>query len=457
MERKLLVVDDIPAVKDFIFDALKQEYDVTGVNSGNEALESLASASYDMVITDIDVRDMSGEELIGRIKERCPDIPVVAVTAFGSVENANQLMNLGAFDYVEKPFTIKRLKHVVEKTLKFTSLENENRELQKRLGSRYHSVRLVGNSVQMQHVNEKIRLVADTNATILISGENGVGKKLTAQEIHRLSGRSGHPLVKVNCGSLPASVLETELFGYERSTLSGSVPDKRGMFEKANGGTILLNDIGLLENTMQAKLLRVIQEGEFQRIGGTEQIKVDVRVIATTNRNLKEEIGRGRFREDLYYKLAVVPLDIPPLRERREDIPLLIKNFVDLFAAESGHQPVKLTEAAVEKLTGAYWKGNVQQLGNIIERATLLRSGATLDSDYFQFENDREEQLSRVENAFRFGTIREMEKLMILDRLKDNENNRTRSAETLDISVRTLRNKLNEYNVPKKHQQSLPK
>ncbi|MCK4773675.1 MAG: sigma-54-dependent Fis family transcriptional regulator, partial [Candidatus Krumholzibacteria bacterium] len=285
----------------------------------------------------------------------------------------------------------------------------------------------------------------------------GVGKKLTAQEIHRLSGRSSNPLVKVNCGSLPASVLETELFGYERSTLTGSVSDKRGMFEQANGGTILLNEIGLLENTIQAKLLKVIQEGEFQRIGGTERVKVDVRVIATTNRNLKEDIGKRRFREDLYYKLAVVPLDIPPLRERREDIPLLIKNFVDLFAAKSGHQPVKLTEAAVEKLTGAYWKGNVQQLENIIERATLLRSGATLDSDYFQFENDREEQLSRVENAFRFGTIREMEKLMILNRLKDNENNRTRSAETLDISVRTLRNKLNEYNVPKKHQQSLPK
>jgi DNA-binding NtrC family response regulator len=444
-------------VKEFIFDALQQEYDVTGVNSGNEALESLASASYDMVITDVDVRDMSGEELIGRIKERCPDIPVVAVTAFGSGENANQLMNLGAFDYVEKPFTIKRLRHVVEKTLKFTSLENENRELQKRLVSRDHSVRLVGNSVQMQHVNEKIRLVANTNATVLIAGENGVGKKLIAQEIHRLSGRSGHPLVKVNCGSLPTSILETELFGDERSTLTGSVSDKRGMFTQANRGTILLNEIGLLENTIQAKLLEVIQEGEFRRIGGTEKIKVDVRIIATTNRNLKEEIGKGRFREDLYYKLAVVPLDIPPLRERREDIPLLIKHFVALFAAKSGHQLVKLTDAAVDKLACAYWKGNVQQLENIIERATLLRSGATLDSDYFQFENDREEQLSRVESAFRFGTVREMEKLMILNRLKDNEDNRTRSAETLDISVRTLRNKLNEYNVPKKRRQNLPK
>jgi DNA-binding NtrC family response regulator len=450
-----LVVDDIPAVKDFIVDALNTEYDVTGAASGAEALEILSSSSVDMVIADVAMPDMGGEELTVKVKERRPNVPVLAVTAYGSVENVSRLMRVGAFDYIEKPFTVKRLKHMIERAFEFASLKTENRALHVQLRDQEQVKNLVGNSVQLQHVREKIDLVAKASATVLISGESGVGKEVVAHEIHRLSDRADKPFIKVNCAAIPPNLLEGELFGHEDGTYGGVISTQPGKFELAHNGTILLDEIGQMEQTVQAKLLRVIQEGEFDRVGGNLPVKVDVRIIATTNRDLKDEIRRNRFREDLFYRLNVVPLDIPPLRERRGDIPLLINHFIDVFTAKNKTAPISLTEKSVDKLCNAYWEGNVRQLQNIIERAVVLRSGMTLDADYFQFENEREEQLSIVERAFRFGTIRAMEKLMILNRLKDNRNNRTRSAETLDISVRTLRNKLNEYNVPKKRQQLL--
>jgi DNA-binding NtrC family response regulator len=376
LRKKLLVVDDIPAVKDFIIDALSCDYEVMGVNSGSEALEVLSNSPYDLVVADV------------AMAER------------------------------EQPKA------------------------------------LVGNSVQLQHLREKIQLVAATSATVLITGESGVGKEVVADEVRSRSGRDGESFIKVNCASIPSKLLDIELFGYEKRAHLGEVITDAGKFEQADNGTILLDEIGEMPPAIQARLLKVIQEGQFERVGGKTPVKVNVRVIATTNRNLKEEIRQRRFREDLYYRLNVVPLEIPPLRERREDIPLLISHFINVFAAKYKTEPISLTEAAVEKLCTAYWKRNVRQLKNVIERSAILRGGANLDADHFRFEDEREEQLSLVEQAFRFGTIREMEKLMILYRLKDNGENRTRSAETLDISVRTLRNKLNEYNVPKKHQQA---
>jgi DNA-binding NtrC family response regulator len=451
LKRKLLVVDDIPAVRDFIVDALDVNYEVTGVGSGSEALEALSGTTFDMVVTNIVLPDMDGEELMVTIKDRFPDVPVLGVTEYGSVETASRLMRLGAYDYIEKPFTTRRLKHTVNRAFEFATLMGENRALQIRLGEQDQMKNMIGNSVQMQHVREKIRLVARTNATILISGERGVGKEVAADEIHRLGDRAGRPFVKINCGSIPTSLLHSELFGDEQGSHAGAVEVQPGKFELASKGAILLDEIGEMDHAIQTKLFRVIEEGEFDRVGGTTPVKVDVRIVATTSRNLKEQIRNKRFREDLFYRLNVVPLEIPPLRDRREDIPLLISHFIEVFARENKTDPIRLTEAAIEKLCNAYWKGNVRQLQNVIERAAILRSGMTLDADFFHFEDDREEQLSRVEKAFRFGTIREMEKLMILNRLKDNQNNRTRSAETLEISVRTLRNKLNEYNVPKRH------
>jgi len=372
LKKKLLVIDDIPAVKDFIINALSCDYDVMGVNSGSEALEVLSKSPHDLVI----------------------------------------------------------------------------------LGEQDQSKKLVGNSAQIQHLREKIGLVAGTDATILITGESGVGKEVVADEVQRLSGRNGEPFVKVNCASISSKLLDAELFGHERGSHIGENITEPGRFELADNGTILLDEIGEMPLAIQSRLLRVIQEGRFERVGGKTPVKVNVRIIATTNRNLEEETRQKRFREDLYYRLNVAPLEIPPLRERRDDIPLLINHYINVFAAKYNTEPISLTEVAIDKLCSAYWEGNVRQLRNVIERSAILRAGANLDADHFRFENEREEQLSLVERAFRFGTIREMEKLMILNRLKDKSENRTRSAETLDISVRTLRNKLNEYNVPRKHRQA---
>ncbi len=450
MKRRLLIVDDLPAVRDFFVDALRSDYDVVCAESGVEALDLLSSEPVDMLVTDIAMPDMSAEALTKRVKERYPQLPVVAVTAYGNVDSAVKLMRLGAFDYIEKPFTIKRLKHTIGRAFEIASLRNENRALQMRLGEQDQVKALVGNSVALQQVREKTKLVARTSATVLITGESGVGKELVAQEVHRLSDRSDQPLVKVDCASIPVSLLESELFGREERASAGAIHSEPGKFELADHGAILLAEVGEAGHVIQAKLLRVIQEGEFDRVGGSKPIKVDVRVIATTSRDLKDEISKGRFREDLYYRLNVVPVEVPPLRDRREDIPLLIGHFIDMFSRKNGAHAIKLTESAVQKLGNACWKGNVRQLENMIERAVILKGGMTLDADDFQFENDRDEQLSRLEHAFRHGTISEMEKLMILSRLKDNGDNRTRSAESLDISVRTLRNKLNEYSVPKK-------
>jgi DNA-binding NtrC family response regulator len=449
----ILIVDDTPTVKRFFSDALSDNYTLTAVSNSSEALEALASGSHEAMIVNLGIPDMQAEEFTGRIKELRPDLPIVAVTARGAAENATRLMQCGVFAFIEEPFAAKGLRHMVDRAFEYARLKTENRALHMRLADEDQARNLVGNSVQMQHVREKIELAARTTTTVLITGESGVGKDVVAHEIHRMSDRAHKPLVKISCASIPSPLLESELFGCEKGSFSGSITAQRGKFELAGGGTILLDEIGEMDHTIQTRLLRVIQEGELDRVGGSTPINVDVRVLATTSRDLKMEIRKNRFREDLFYRLNVVPLEIPPLRERREDVPLLVDHFIEVFARKNACEPISLTEAAVAKLRGAYWKGNVRQLQNIIERAVILRSGMKLDADYFQFENEREEQLSKVEQAFRFGTIREMEKLMILNRLKDLQSNRTRSAETLDISVRTLRNKLNEYNVPKKHRQ----
>jgi DNA-binding NtrC family response regulator len=443
--RKLLVVDDIPEVKDFLVEALSAEYTVRGVGSAEDALHLLRKDTHDVLITDVAMPDMTGEWLIGKIREMGIDIVTIAITAYGTVESATRLMRMGVYDYIEKPFTIDRIVHTIEKAFEYGDLKKENAILQHRLRDQDKMKSLVGSSEALQNVREKIRLVAATKATLLLTGESGTGKEVAAREIHRLSDRQRRPFIKINCASIPETLLESELFGHERGAFTGAVRSVPGKFELANSGTILLDEIGEMSATIQAKLLRVIQEGEFDRVGGTKPIRVDVRIIATTNRNLRKEIQKGTFREDLFYRLNVVPIELPPLRERREDIPLLITHFIDSFSNENGKPAIHLTDGAIDRLCSAYWRGNVRELENVIERAVILAGGATLDADYFQFEDDREERLSRIEQTFRTGSIRDMERLMILSRLTENEQNRTKAARTLEISVRTLRNKLRDY------------
>jgi len=450
LKRKVLIVDDIPEVIEFLTDALGAEYDVEGVGTGAEALRTLDAAAFDLLMADVALPDMSGEELTRRVGEVCPDTAVLAITAYGSTESAGRMMRLGAYDYVEKPFSVGKLGHTIARALEYSTLRRENRTLQAKLGQHVQTQALVGNSAAVQSIREKIKLVASTAATILIAGESGTGKEVVAREIHRRSDRADDPFVKVDCAAIPGTLLERALFGCEGGAFNGAAGSEPGAFELAKHGTVLLDEIGAAQHPIQAKLLRVIQEGELERMGGGKPVGVQARVLATTSRNLKDEIRKGRFREDLFYRLDVAPLELPPLRERRGDIPLLIDHFNRVLSRKNAKDPVRFTDDAVRKLCNAHWKGNVRQLHDVIERAVILRGGTTLDADYLQFENDREEQISRIEQAFRYGTVREMEKLMILARLKEHSDNRTRSAETLDISVRTLRNKLHEYNVPRK-------
>jgi DNA-binding NtrC family response regulator len=450
LKRKVLIVDDIPEVIEFLTDALGAEYDVEGVGTGAQALRTLDAAAFDIVMADVALPDMSGEELTRRVEEVRPDTAVLAIAAYGSTESAGRMMRLGAYDFVEKPFSVGKLRHTIGRALEYSTLRRENRTLQAKLGQHVQTQALVGNSAAVQSIREKIKLVASTDATILIAGERGTGKEVVAREIHRLSDRAGEPFVKIDCASIPGALLERTLFGCEGGAFNGAAGGEPGAFELAKHGTVLLDEIGEVQHPIQAKLLRVIQEGELERVGGSEPVGVQARVLATTSRNLKDEIRKGRFREDLFYRLDVAPLELPPLRERRGDIPLLIDHFNRVLSRKNAKDPVRFTDDAVRKLCSAHWKGNVRQLHDVIERAVILRGGTTLDADYLQFENDREEQISRIEQAFRYGTVREMEKLMILARLKEHSDNRTRSAETLDISVRTLRNKLHEYNVPRK-------
>ncbi len=450
--KRLLVVDDVPQVKDLLVEALKTEFDVTATGSPDEALELVKNNNFDLLITDMAMPGLSGEDLIREVRRLGKEMEIIIITAYGSIEKATRLMRMGVYDYIEKPFTIDKIRHTIAQAFKFSDLKKENKTLQRKM-LYYEKVHaLIGTSKPMQDVREKIKLIAPTRATVLITGESGTGKEVIAREIHKLSERRDKPFIKINCASIPETLLESELFGHEKGAFTGALRTVPGKFELANTGTILLDEIGEMSGTIQAKLLRVLQEGEFDRVGGTKPIKVDVRIIATTNRNLRKEIAKGNFRDDLFYRLNVVPLEVPPLRDRREDIPLLVKHFIEVFSRENGRDPVKLSNKAMERLMHAYWRGNVRELENIIERAIILANGAPIDESFFSFEDEKDEQMSRLGHTFKYGSIREMEKLMILDRLAEHADNRTRAAKSLDISVRTLRNKLNEYRNERKRE-----
>jgi len=330
-----------------------------------------------------------------------------------------------------------RVSTVIEKALRCGALARENRSLRKRLREGNWSRSLVGISSAIQHVRERVRLVAETRAPVVVTGESGSGKEIVAREIHRLSARGDGPFVLINCAAVPDAVLDRELFGHSGTT--------RGKFENSRGGSLVIDEIGDMPLEIQAKLLGVLQSGRLPAEGGDESIAIDVRLITTTSEALPALVQRGAFRQDLFYRLNVVPIAIPPLRERREDIPLLAHHFIEQFSQSTGKDPVTLTDGAMRLLSEADWQGNVRELENMVERLVILAPGATLDEDYFEFDDDRTGRLATLEQTFRDGSIRDMERLMIVHRLGAHEQNRTHAAKTLKVSVRTLRNKLREY------------
>jgi DNA-binding NtrC family response regulator len=372
----VLIVDDELNIRRVLSAMLKREgYEVTAAADGEQALAVLQKTPVHVVVTDMVMPRLGGLELLARISADLPDIPVIVITAHGTVDSAVQALKAGAFDYITKPFEQEELKKVIAKAARAHDLERQNVHGPTAAGEKPP---LVGESPSMRQVYEIVSKVADSPSTVLITGESGTGKELIARELHRGSARRDKSLIKVNCAAIPKDLVESELFGYERGAFTGAVGSKPGRFELADGGSLFLDEIGEVPLEMQVKLLRAIQESEFERVGGIKTLHVDVRLIAATNRDLKALIADGRFREDLYYRLAVVPISLPPLRERKEDIPLLVQHFIAKYNQRLGKRVERIDDEALQMLMSYAWPGNIRELENLMERSVLFADGAII-------------------------------------------------------------------------------
>ncbi|MDK2971894.1 MAG: two-component system, NtrC family, response regulator HydG [Candidatus Sumerlaeota bacterium] len=379
---RLLIVDDEARICQLLsLLASRWGYDVRTANNGQQALQTLEEFPAEVVLTDLKMPGMDGDELLREIKSRNADAIVIMMTAHATVKSAVESMKAGAYDYIMKPFDNDELRLIIKRALDHRDLLTENRALRAELGVRFQPGNIIGESPAMEQVLELIDRVAPTRATVLITGESGVGKELVARAIHQRSTRAGKPFVALNCAALTETLLESELFGHEKGSFTGATRTHHGKFEDADNGTIFLDEIGETDNNFQTKLLRVLQEGIIVRVGGNDPIKVDVRVLAATNKDLKILVAEGRFREDLFYRLQVVPMHIPPLRERREDIEALARHFVSKACQENGLGRRELSPEALEALRQAEWRGNVRELENTIERAVILTRGEVIEVD----------------------------------------------------------------------------
>jgi len=411
-------------------------------------LQLLSRDPFDLVVTDFKLPGMTGLEFLNAIKRIDANLPVIIMTAYGTVESAVDAMKAGASDYVLKPFSLAELVLVIRKELAAHQLREENRNLREALGQRYQYKNIVAESQKMQAVLALVERVAPTNATVLIGGESGVGKDLVARAIHEHSNRASGPFLKINSTAIPENLLESELFGYEKGAFSGAVTNKPGKFELADRGTLFLDEIGDVPAPIQVKLLRVLQDREFERLGGTKTHKVDVRLIAATNRDLRAALEEGTFREDLYYRLNVVAIDIAPLRERPEDIPALADFFVKKYAKETGKPLQGLTPQALRVLIDYHWPGNVRELENIIQRSVTLCSGTTLDAADIQFDSARSRRGPDHEPALPDGvTLDQWEQEIIREALKRAGGNKSQAARALGLSRNALRYRLSQMGV----------
>ena len=374
---RILVIDDEQSMRDFLSIMLKKEgYEVFAAENGEHALKAIQTEIYDLVITDVKMPKVDGIEVLRTIKEVSPETVVIVITAFATTDAAVQAMKLGAYDYITKPFKVDEIKLIIQKALEKHHLTKENILLRREIASKAGFENFIGKSGAMQKVFALIRQVADTKSTVLISGESGTGKELVARAVHYSSSRKSGPFVTVNCGALPETLLESELFGYMKGAFTGAASNKQGLFEAANGGTIFLDEISATTLNLQIKLLRVIQERTFMRVGGTTDLKVDLRVIAASNKDLMSEVARGTFREDLYYRLNVIPIQLPALRDRKEDIPLLVEHFLNQFSGT--RSPKRMSPDALKRLMVYRWPGNVRELENMMERLVIITAGDTI-------------------------------------------------------------------------------
>ena len=412
-------------------------------------LKLLASEQIDLVLTDLKLPGMSGLELLQRAKQQDPALPVVVMTAFGSVETAVDAMKAGATDYVLKPFSLAEMRMVVHKELDVSRLREENRSLREALGEKYSHPNIVARSAKMQEVLAIMERVAPTNSTVLLGGESGVGKDLIARAIHEKSRRASGPFIKINSTAIPENLLESELFGYERGAFTGATTSKPGKFELADKGTLFLDEIGDVPPVTQVKLLRVLQEREFERLGGTRTVKVDVRLVAATNRDLRAALEDGTFREDLYYRLNVVPIDIPPLREHKEDIPDLANLFLKKFCGDAGRQAVTISPEAANLLMSHHWPGNVRELQNIIERACAMAKTNKIEPGDIHLDSaPRNKTVVSSDGFLPNGmTLDQWEDEMIREALKRAGGNKSQAARLLGLSRNALHYRLSKIGI----------
>jgi DNA-binding NtrC family response regulator len=445
MKLTVLVVDDEKNIREGLREALALDgYEVTLAADGEEALKAFGNGDIDLVITDLKMPRVSGEDLLRRVSSLYPTVPVIVLTGHGTIESAVEAMRQGAYDFITKPVNLDNLSLLVKRALGNRELVLQNRALQEELEKKNQFASIIGKSREMKQVFEMVRQVAPARTSVLITGESGVGKEMIAEALHYNSPRRDKPLIKLHCAALTETLLESELFGHERGAFTGAVARKRGRFELANLGTLFLDEIGEINQNIQIKLLRVLEEKKFERVGGEETIEVDVRLIAATNKDLAQAIAQGAFREDLFYRLNVVNIHVPPLRERKEDIPLLIAAFLAEFAGENGKKLDGIDPKARLALFNYSWPGNVRQLRNSIESSVVLCKGTIISPDDLP-PNVRGESSEEVIRIPVGASLSEMEKEAIRATLQREGGNKSRTAEILGIGRKTLHRKLQEF------------
>jgi DNA-binding NtrC family response regulator len=445
----ILIVEDEAKMRRLLELNLGEDgFTTLSAGDAESGLKLLHGNNVDLVVTDLKLPGMNGLEFLQAVKRQNAALPVVVMTAFGSVETAVDAMKAGASDYVLKPFSLSEMRMVIRKELDVHNLREENRSLREALGKRYKHPNVVARSAKMQEVLATVERVAPTNSTVLLGGESGVGKDLIARAIHEKSRRASGPFIKINSTAIPENLLESELFGYEKGAFTGAATSKPGKFELADKGTLFLDEIGDVPPAIQVKLLRVLQEREFERLGGTRTVKVDVRMIAATNRDLREALEQGTFREDLYYRLNVVPIDIAPLRQRKEDIPDLVNLFITRFAGDSGKPVESITPEAMQILVNYHWPGNVRELQNIIERACALAKGTVLKVEDIHLDLRPARAVNSTSGFLPEGmTLEHWEDEMIREALRRTNGNKSQAARLLGLSRNALRYRLSKIGI----------
>lgn len=449
MSRTILVVDDEEGIRQSLGGILTDEgFEVISAKDGDEALVMVAEELPDLILLDIWLPDIDGIEVLRRIKNDYPYLQVVMISGHGTIETAVKAIKLGAYDFIEKPLSLENTLLTINNALNFYRLAEENRLLRQRAQSYYGPT---GKSEAITKLKGQIEMVAPTNAWVLITGENGTGKELVAHAIHQKSQRADKPFVEVNCAAIPDELIESELFGHEKGSFTGAYSKKRGKFDLANEGTLFLDEIGDMSLKTQAKILRILQEQKFERVGGTKTISVDVRVIAASNKNLEEEIGKGTFREDLYYRLNVIPIEVPPLRERLEDIPMIVDEFLEHFCYGSGSEKKEMSPDALELFKSYDWPGNVRELKNMVERLVILTPGNLITAEDIPDSLKKKLKLYSQSPLFQVDSLKEarsyFEREFILRKLAENNGNISQTAEAIGIERSHLHKKIKAYGV----------